>query len=57
MKKMILLSMLAISTWTINAQTAVVKGGNIWDNWSMGIQGGGTMKMGHLGKRELSTLW
>lgn len=46
MKKMILLSMLAISTWTINAQTAVVKGGNIWDNWSMGIQGGGTMKMG-----------
>ena len=49
MKKMILLSMLAIGTLTINAQTIVVKGGNIWDNWSMGIQGGGTMKMGDAG--------
>ena len=49
MKKMILLSMLAIGTLTINAQTIVVEGGNIWDNWSMGIQGGATMKMGDAG--------
>ena len=45
MRKTILLSVFALSTLTINAQTAVVEGGGFWDNWSMGIQGGATMKM------------
>ena len=45
MKKMILLSVFALGTLTINAQTAVVESGGFWDNWSMGIQGGATMKM------------
>lgn len=45
MKKMILLSVFALGTLTINAQTAVVESGSFWDNWSMGIQGGATMKM------------
>ena len=45
MKKMILLSVFALGALTINAQTAVVKSGGFWDNWSIGIQGGGTMKM------------
>ena len=46
MKKTILLSMFALGALTINAQTVVVKGGGFWDNWSMGVQGGATMKMG-----------
>ena len=45
MKKTILLSVLALGALTINAQTVVVKGGGFWDNWSMGVQGGATMKM------------
>ena len=45
MKKTILLSVLALGALTINAQTAVVEGGGFWDNWSLGIQGGATMKM------------
>lgn len=45
MKKAILLTMFALGTLSINAQTAVVESGGFWDNWSMGIQGGGTMKM------------
>ena len=45
MKKMILLSVFALGALTINAQTAVVESGGFWDNWSMGIQGGATMKM------------
>lgn len=45
MRKTILLSVFALSALTINAQTAVVEGGGFWDNWSMGIQGGATMKM------------
>lgn len=45
MKKTILLSMFALGALTINAQTVVVKGGGFWDNWSMGVQGGATMKM------------
>ena len=45
MKKMILLSVFALGALTINAQNAVIEGGGFWDNWSMGIQGGGTMKM------------
>ena len=49
MKKMILLSVFALGALTINAQTAVVEGGGFWDNWSMGLQGGGTMKMSGTG--------
>lgn len=49
MKKMILLSVFALGALTINAQKAVVEGGGFWDNWSMGIQGGGTMKMSGTG--------
>ena len=49
MRKTILLSVFALSTLTINAQTAVVEGGGFWDNWSMGIQGGATMKMSGTG--------
>jgi len=45
MKKTILLSVFALGALTINAQTAVVESGGFWDNWSMGIQGGATMKM------------
>ena len=45
MKKTILLSVLALGALAINAQTVVVKGGGFWDNWSMGVQGGVTMKM------------
>ena len=45
MKKTILLSVFALGVLTINAQTVVVKGGGFWDNWSMGVQGGATMKM------------
>lgn len=44
MKKTILLSVFAVGALTINAQTTVVEGGGFWDNWSMGIQGGATMK-------------
>jgi len=49
MRKTILLSVFALSALTINAQTAVVEGGGFWDNWSMGIQGGATMKMSGTG--------
>ena len=49
MRKTILLSVFALSALTINAQTAVVEGGGFWDNWSMGIQGGATMKMSGAG--------
>ena len=49
MRKTILLSVFALSVLTINAQTAVVKGGGFWDNWSIGIQGGATMKMSGTG--------
>ena len=49
MRKTILLSVFALGTLTINAQTAVVEGGGFWDNWSMGIQGGATMKMSGAG--------
>jgi len=49
MKKMILLSVFALGALTINAQSVVVEGGGFWDNWSMGIQGGGTMKMNGTG--------
>lgn len=45
MKKTIILSVLALGALAINAQTVVVKGGGFWDNWSMGVQGGATMKM------------
>ena len=45
MKKTILLSVFALGALAINAQTVVVKGGGFWDNWSMGVQGGATMKM------------
>lgn len=44
MKKMIFLSVFALGALTINAQTAVIESGGFWDNWSMGIQGGATMK-------------
>lgn len=36
--------MFALGALTINAQTAVIESGGFWDNWSMGIQGGATMK-------------
>lgn len=49
MRKTILLSVFALGALTINAQTAVVESGEFWDNWSMGIQGGGTMKMSGTG--------
>ena len=49
MKKTILLSVFALGALTINAQTAVVETGGFWDNWSIGIQGGGTMKMSGTG--------
>jgi len=49
MKKTILLSVFALGALTINAQTAVVESGGFWDNWSMGIQGGATMKMSGTG--------
>ena len=49
MRKTILLSVFALSALTINAQTAVVEGGGFWDNWSMGVQGGATMKMSGTG--------
>ena len=49
MKKTILLSVFALGALTINAQTAVVEGGGFWDNWSLGIQGGATMKMNGTG--------
>ena len=49
MKKTILLSVFALGALTINAQTAVIETGGFWDNWSMGIQGGGTMKMSGTG--------
>ena len=49
MKKMILLSMFALGAWTINAQTPVIESGGFWENWSMGLQGGGTMKMSGTG--------
>ena len=49
MKKMILLSMFALGAWTINAQPPVIESGGFWDNWSMGLQGGGTMKMSGTG--------
>ena len=49
MKKTILLSVFALGALTINAQSVVVEGGGFWDNWSMGIQGGGTMKMSGTG--------
>ncbi|MBP3678777.1 MAG: hypothetical protein J6I70_00515 [Bacteroidaceae bacterium] len=45
MKKTILLSVFALGTLTMNAQTEVVEGGGFWDNWSMGYRSGGTMKM------------
>ena len=45
MKKTIFLSVFALGALTINAQTVVVEGGGFWDNWSMGVQGGATMKM------------
>lgn len=44
MKKTIFLSVFALGALTINAQTAVIESGGFWDNWSMGIQGGATMK-------------
>jgi outer membrane protein OmpA-like peptidoglycan-associated protein len=49
MKKTILLSVFALGALTINAQTPVIEGGGFWDNWSMGIQGGATMKMNGTG--------
>ena len=49
MKKMILLSVFALGAWTINAQTPVIESGGFWDNWSVGLQGGGTMKMSGTG--------
>ena len=49
MKKMIFLSMLALGTLTINAQTTVVESGDFWDNWSVGYQNGATMKMSGTG--------
>jgi hypothetical protein len=55
MKKMILGSVLALGTLTMNAQNVVVEGGGFWDNWSMGIQGGGTMKMSGTDNSEYSS--
>ena len=41
--------MFALGAWTINAQTPVIESGGFWENWSMGLQGGGTMKMSGTG--------
>ena len=49
MKKMIFLTMFALGALSISAQTTVIEGGGFWDNWSIGIQGGGTMKMNGTG--------
>jgi outer membrane protein OmpA-like peptidoglycan-associated protein len=49
MKKMVLLTMFALGALSINAQTTVVEGGGFTDNWSIGMQGGGTMKMNGTG--------
>ena len=49
MKKTILLSVFALGALSINAQNSVIEGGDFWDNWSMGIQGGATMKMSGTG--------
>ena len=46
---MIVLTVFALGALSINAQTAVVAGGGFWDNWSMGLQGGATMKMNGTG--------
>lgn len=45
MKKTILLSVLAFGALTLQAQTMVVPYGGFFDNWSIGINGGGTMQM------------
>ena len=50
MKKMILLSVFALGTLSINAQTeAVLRGGDFWDNWYVGGRVGGTMNMSGTG--------
>lgn len=45
MKKTILLSVLAFAALTVNAQTMVVPNGGFFDNWSVGINAGGTMQL------------
>lgn len=46
MKKTILLSVFALGALTINAQTsAVLRGGDFWDNWYVGGRAGATMNM------------
>lgn len=45
MKKTILLSVLAFVALTLNAQTMVVRDGGFFENWSVGINAGGTMKL------------
>lgn len=45
MKKTILLSVLAFVALTVNAQTMVVQNGGFFDNWSVGLNAGGTMKL------------
>lgn len=45
MKKTILLSALAFATLTVNAQNMVVRNGGFFENWSVGINAGGTMQL------------
>lgn len=45
MKKTILLSALAIGALTLNAQTIAVSNGGFWENWSLGINAGASMKI------------
>jgi outer membrane protein OmpA-like peptidoglycan-associated protein len=45
MKKTILWSVLTFGALTLQAQNMVVPNGGFFDNWSIGINGGGTMQM------------
>lgn len=47
MKKTILLSALAIGALTLNAQTMALSNGGFFENWSIGVNAGATMKIGN----------
>lgn len=45
MKKTILLAVLALGAMALQAQTMVVPNGGFFDNWSIGVNAGGTMQL------------
>lgn len=45
MKKTILLAVLALGSMALQAQTMVVPNGGFFENWSIGVNAGGTMRM------------